>query len=513
MYDWIRRMYRDMEYVVKVGKSCSDTFTSSVGVLAGDSLSPTLWNIYFSDFTVPDHPDDVVWEGVHISHVEHADDVALMSFSPEGLQHALDHLNGWCRRNFMAISVPKTHLWTSMALIPESIPRLHVAGQPLSYVTEYNFVGIRFDSACPYMYDKHYKVKATQARLTKDAIFSRVENRVGSLPVKEGLMLYTAKVDPHLIAGCEIALDIDLSVSEELRQVSLTFLRHLLSVHPKTGVAFLHAETGIMPLYFRRLILALRYLRYLSALPHDHLGSLALRESVSLRRRTLPSWFGDLQRVLARLAPSINVDYHDLSVPRLSSLIDNVEAACLHSLNDDIQDMVKGSMLRLSMKHIPGVVGLHSRKRTLSRRSYLSILIPAHRKALTRLLVSSHVLAVEVLRWTERYRPYIPRHWRLCRFCRVAVEDEPHVLLVCATAPGLACLRRKFVADVCGMCPQLHLAWDRLGIEDRLACLLQLPAAEPLFAQFVHHVFEIFRSVPVYIPPIGLCVASSEQGV
>ncbi|PBK88664.1 hypothetical protein ARMGADRAFT_937020 [Armillaria gallica] len=489
MYDWIRRMYRDMEYVVKVGKSCSDTFTLSIGVLAGDSLSPTLWNIYFSDFSVPDHPDDVVWEGVHISHVEHADDVALMSFSPKGLQHALDHLNGWCRRNFMAISVPKTHLWTSVALIPESIPRLHVAGQPLSYVTEYNFVGIRFDSACPYMYDKHYKVKVTQARLTKDAIFSHVENRIGSLPVKEGLMLYTTKVDPHLIAGCEIALDIDLSVSEELRQVSLTFLHHLLSVHPKTGVAFLHAETGVMPLYFRRLILALRYLRYLSALPDDHLGLLALRESVSLRRMTLPSWFRDLQRVLTRLAPSINVDYHDLS------------------------DMVKGSMLHLSMKHIPGVVGLHSCKRTLSRRSYLSILIPAHRKVLTHLLVSSHVLAVEVLWWTERYRPYIPCHWRLCRFCRVAVEDEPHVLLICATAPGLACLRWKFVADVCGMCPQLHLAWDRLGIDDRLACLLQLPAAEPLFAQFVHHVFEIFRSVPVYIPPLGLCVASSEQGV
>ncbi|KAK0236473.1 hypothetical protein EDD85DRAFT_643014 [Armillaria nabsnona] len=445
MYDWIRRMYRDMKYFVKVGKSCSNTFTSSIGVLAGDS--PTLWNIYFSDFTVPDHPDDVVWEGVYISHVEHAVDVALMSFSPEGLQHALDHLNAWCRRNFMAISVPKTHLWTSMALIPESIPRLHVAGQPLSYVTEYSFVGIRFDSACPYMYDKHYKVKVTQARLMKDAIFSRVENRVGYLPVKEGLMLYTAKIDPHL----------------------LTFLRHLLSVHPKIGVVFLHAETGIMPLYFRHLILTLRYLRYLSTLPDDHLSSLALHESVSLHCMTLPSWFGDLQRVLTRLAPSINVDYRDLSVPRLSSLIVNVEAVCLHSLNDDIRDMIKGSMLCLSVKHIPGIVSLHARKKTLFRRAYLSILIPVHRKALTRLLVSSHVLAVEVLRWSERYRPYIPHDWCLCRFCRVAVEDEPHVLLVCATAPGLASLRPKFVADICGICPQLHLAWDRLGIEDRLA--------------------------------------------
>ncbi|KAK0440449.1 uncharacterized protein EV420DRAFT_1252707, partial [Desarmillaria tabescens] len=56
------------------------------------------------------------------------------------------------------------------------------------------------------------------------------------------------------------------------------------------------------------------------------------------------------------------------------------------------------------------------------------------------LLLSSHVLGVEVLRWSERYRPYIPRDWRLWRFCRVTVEDEPHALLVCAAAPGLTSL-------------------------------------------------------------------------
>ncbi len=59
--------------------------------------------------------------------------------------------------------------------------------------------------------------------------------------------------------------------------------------------------------------------------------------------------------------------------------------------------------------------------------------------------------------------------------------------------------------DVYRISPQLDFAWNRLGIDDRLAYLLQLPAAEPLFAQFVHHVFEIFRSVPVYIPPLSLC--------
>ncbi len=172
-----------------------------------------------------------------------------------------------------------------------------------------------------------------------------------------------------------------------------------------------------LSLHFRRVILALRYLRYLVGLPFDHLTALALHESIVLHAAGMSSWFGDLQRILFRLAPSIILNQHDLSVPSVSSVIASVEAVCLKSLNDEIEGMVKGSMLRLAMKHIPGVIGLRPCKKTLARRSYLSVPIPAHRKALTRLLMSSHVLAVELLRWSERYRPYIPCVWHLCRFC------------------------------------------------------------------------------------------------
>jgi len=46
-------------------------------------------------------------------------------------------------------------------------------------------------------------------------------------------------------------------------------------------------------------------------------------------------------------------------------------------------------------------------------------------------MLSTHALAVERLRYQERYRAPVPHAWRLCRFCRVEVEDEVHVLLKC----------------------------------------------------------------------------------
>jgi hypothetical protein len=58
-------------------------------------------------------------------------------------------------------------------------------------------------------------------------------------------------------------------------------------------------------------------------------------------------------------------------------------------------------------------------------RHYLALpVIPAHRHAFISIMFSSHGLAVERLKWQERYRAPVPRDWRLCRFCRRRVEDE-----------------------------------------------------------------------------------------
>jgi hypothetical protein len=58
--------------------------------------------------------------------------------------------------------------------------------------------------------------------------------------------------------------------------------------------------------------------------------------------------------------------------------------------------------------------------------------VPKHRIALTQLLLSDHVLAVELLRRQTRACPLpVLRHQRLCWLCRHAVETPEHALLLC----------------------------------------------------------------------------------
>lgn len=82
-----------------------------------------------------------------------------------------------------------------------------------------------------------------------------------------------------------------------------------------------------------------------------------------------------------------------------------------------------------------------------SVQQYLKVPNARPRKALFRLLTSSHKLAVELLRYSGRdHRARLPRACRVCRFCIPQVEDEEHALFHCTYAP-LKKLRSSFLAD------------------------------------------------------------------
>jgi hypothetical protein len=63
-------------------------------------------------------------------------------------------------------------------------------------------------------------------------------------------------------------------------------------------------------------------------------------------------------------------------------------------------------------------------------------------------MLSTHALAVKRLPYQDRYRAPVPRPWRLCRFYRVDVEDEVHVLLKCEVQSDIMALRATFRLDV-----------------------------------------------------------------
>ncbi|KAJ7336283.1 hypothetical protein DFH08DRAFT_939319 [Mycena albidolilacea] len=77
---------------------------------------------------------------------------------------------------------------------------------------------------------------------------------------------------PHLTFGCEVSLDITLTLREKLEDVQHEFLHRLLGLHRCSMLAVLFSETGVIPVHYRRASLAVGYLHYLLSLPSTHLA-------------------------------------------------------------------------------------------------------------------------------------------------------------------------------------------------------------------------------------------------
>ncbi|OCH90094.1 hypothetical protein OBBRIDRAFT_731429, partial [Obba rivulosa] len=115
------------------------------------------------------------------------------------------------------------------------------------------------------------------------------------------------------------------------------------------------------------------------------------------------------------------------------------------------------------------------------------------------LLVSDHPLAVERLRWAERYRGVVPRSLRLCRLCHRAVEDPLHALFACTGATGLVTLRAAFFQRVDAERPELRRrARDPEGL---LCALLLQRDMTAMLAKLAANVLDVFERVPMWIHP------------
>ncbi|KAG6886366.1 hypothetical protein C0992_004366 [Termitomyces sp. T32_za158] len=311
-----------------------------------------------------------------------------------------------------------------------------------------------------------------------------------------------ARIDPQLIFGCEVVLDTVSSSLRLLENVQIAYCRRLLGLSCRSMIAALFTETGILPLRYRRAILATKYLRYLLDLPPNHYASSALLESVALANAHHLCWAGDLIDVLRHLSllggitTSIRTPIH-LQLPAMldsssvKRLEEDIKAASINGLQEVIASSTKLHLIRARQAH--------PRPPPISDfRAYLSIPTPAHRKALTRLIASDHSLAIERLWHADQRRPHgVPRPQRLCRLCRGGVEDEAHALIGC-NALLLRDCRLLFRTRLAQVNNYLAESWPTFQPYDLLLRIIASDSCTCIFARYVFDVFQIFDAEPIF---------------
>ncbi|KAJ7442012.1 hypothetical protein FB451DRAFT_1298099 [Mycena latifolia] len=323
-----------------------------------------------------------------MSHLEHADDMAIISYSPEGLQRHLSTFARWCGNNFLQPNASKS--WVMIfGAIPRTLPTFIVNGRKIGYTDCFCYVGVTFQSTDRNIFASHYTAKASTARRTGYTVLG-IEAYIGDLPPKEGRLLYMACIDPHLISGADVIIDVDDKALAHLEKVQRAFLRRLLGLGAYSMRAPLFTELGLLPLRSRRLDIALRYLGYLLSLGDTHYARVALPGK--------QGYWMDVAYALQKLPVPIQLPpLPELSPERCVGLAKAVRIAALKQLDAEVSASTRLYMLhdrREPLEDEP------VKKITAVLRHYLVLVVnPKHRKALTRLLVSN-TLCILLVRWS-----------------------------------------------------------------------------------------------------------------
>ena len=99
-YDIIKKMYQNTKSMVKCGNKYSQEFDSFTGLKQGDNISPMLFNLYINDLPdIFDNTCDPPKLGIRdVNCLCYADDLVIISESPQGLQQSLNKLQLYCKK-------------------------------------------------------------------------------------------------------------------------------------------------------------------------------------------------------------------------------------------------------------------------------------------------------------------------------------------------------------------------------------------------------------------------------
>jgi hypothetical protein len=408
----------------------------------------------------------------------------------------LSTLEKWCASNFILINLIKTIILIfGPCRLP--LPEFHLGTALLSVKVKEKYVGMNMNTETRHMFADHYTLKAQTARYCGHRIMG-LEDMTGRLTPKELKNLYMARIDCHLIHGCEVSPDSESIHVRKLCKVQVSFIRHMLNLHSRSMIAPLFTETGLVPLRVRRFQIVLSHLCYFLSLKNNHFARAALNSSIELAMESKKSWAQDVIKAAQGLPfpcpifilnAATEVEYVEDYSKMVSKLLQEW-------LQEQINSSEKLYLLhgRLEPQKDEGPAQI-----TSIMRHYLSMVrVQKHREAITSLLLSTHLLAVEVLRYVDHAYAPVPRAERLCRICKEEVETPEHALISCDALDALNQLRSTFLTKLFLDAPFLQLRMAELtNIEFVKAMIYNRPTIA-LVAKYVYDVLELFYALPVF---------------
>ncbi len=284
-----------------------------------------------------------------------------------------------------------------------------------------------------------------------------------------------------------------------LENVQRLYMQRLLHLYRRSMIDVLWSETGMWPLAYRRICFALHYFAKVLLLPEHRIPVWCVEANVTLWTRQKSCWLRDIAVVLRRLSlPESQTSLEALTDARqVVELINALPVLICEKVHDVIEGSTKLLLMQGRIERLPRN---GSSKSQWLFRAYHLIRIPTHCIAVTRLITSCHSLAVERGHWLKvvGMREPVPFQFRICHLCKDSVEDELHVLFMCAE-DELVHLRAEFLSEMWATYPALK-GRSSMPLE-MWHTLLAYHDLLPRIGRYVHDILQRVATKELYIDP------------
>ena len=265
----IKNMYEKTGISLKMNNIISRSLNIERGVRQGCILSPRLFNLFIND--IPDIFDDscspVVLDKKRVNCLMFADDLVILSETPEGLQNCLNKLEDYIKKWKLEINLKKTKImiFQNPGKRPEAV--FYLGGKQVEIVHNYKYLGtIITDTGNFKANEVNLKKKGLRASyiiLKNIGMFSKPSTSIKIFEkIVEPILTYNAEV---AMAYFPLTWDKDKFTEKmwdtgiETNKVILSFLRQILGVQKKTCNIAILSETGKYPMSIKIFNAVIKY--------------------------------------------------------------------------------------------------------------------------------------------------------------------------------------------------------------------------------------------------------------
>ena len=371
----------------------------------------------------------VINENEILLHLLWADDLVLLSDSPQGLQKQLDGLYKFVSSYQMIVNEMKT----KVVIFGTSNRDYSFTfnDKTIEIVEMYKYLGCIFNSCITVRGNMFKEMIQYSSEKGSKASFATIKKykSLGYISPKVGLHLFDTCISPILNYSSDIWFT---NNSQNIETVQLKFLKFLLGVKQSTCNLAIYGETGRFPISLYQKTKVIDFWIRLETLPGNNLLKQVYTMVKIMYNNGFKTWLAKVKDILDEVNLSVYLEK------------ENLELQDYVLIRTITKESLYGNFMNTWLKEVslfPKMRTLLTFKTEFRLEPYLlEVKDFKLRRLLSKFRLSSHDLEIERGRYTK---PLIPSTERFCKVCnKRTVEDEKHMLVECEMYDEL---RNEFV--------------------------------------------------------------------